>query len=432
MWYNKIVKRLAILTITSLIAIGTVGSVAAYAEENQTIYPQDGEFIKPLVFSSLVDYAAYGDKFAFAENSEDGSHISFYENGELSVYDYDKKINRIDCSDGVFYCSDEGGSVYVLPEMSDSDYIFGVADADITTDSYIYYFDDNGALTVINKSTKVSETLEGYYCLKQYDGVVYAVCDNALYSFSGEIPEPVSPEYTDFSSTETILTGQTAEALKNYALTFVTVNSGAYMTEIDLTSTDGEYFSVKNTIAAQEDTTALLLCYTGNAAVVAVGDVSYITLASSVTEAQINCYAPSEFNYATVTGNKIYASPYVITGTAALSDAVGMIVSVRNKLTLENVLGSIYYEVEYSENGEIKVGYIADGFLTEYIIEDNKEPTEIPDPEYSEENNIRNVLLILAVIILVLIALGYLTYVGTSGKNKKGGKDKKADGETEQ
>ena len=97
-----------------------------------------------------------------------------------------------------------------------------------------------------------------------------------------------------------------------------------------------------------------------------------------------------------------------------------MIVSVLNKLEYDGVLGSAFYEVMYmTEDKTTHVGYVADGFLTEYIIEDNNDPNIIPDPGHSEKNNTKTVVLILIVVILVLIAVGYLLYIATSDKRKK-------------
>ena len=131
-----------------------------------------------------------------------------------------------------------------------------------------------------------------------------------------------------------------------------------------------------------------------------------------------------EFENATIIGNKIYASPYVIIGTSSFDNAAGSIVSVLNKLEYEGVLGSAYYEVLYMTENGTKVGYVADGFLTEYIIEDNKKPSVTPDPDHSEKDNVKTVLLVLAVVVLVLVAVGYIAHIGLSDKRKKQAKEK--------
>jgi hypothetical protein len=75
--------------------------------------------------------------------------------------------------------------------------------------------------------------------------------------------------------------------------------------------------------------------------------------------------------------------------------------------------------VEYTDGDTTKTGYVAKGFLTEYIFEDNEEPTEVPDKNYSESNDVKTVLLVLGVVILVLIAVAYIGFVITRQKNRE-------------
>ena len=145
-------------------------------------------------------------------------------------------------------------------------------------------------------------------------------------------------------------------------------------------------------------------------------------------ETIVECRKEPEFANATIIGNRIYASPFTVIGNTLLPNATGTIVKVKSKIEYAGVLNSAYYEVEYkTDGGELKTGYVAAGFLTEYIIEDNQEPTEVPDPEHSEKTQVTTVLLILAVVVLVLIALGYVVYTTTSSKKKKGKKEKLAE-----
>lgn len=414
---------------TSLLAglLAAGGGTAAFAAEaSDTIYPQDTDFIKPLTFAALTDYAVNGEDYAFAENKT----VSVYQNKNLTVYAFEEKIAKLDCREEVYYCTTESGQAYSFtfesaPEKTE--YAIPEAGTSIDVGNFNY--------RVFMSSLKISDYLtdeitsyDGDYTeLKEYGGKVYAICENSLYSFAGTERTLIELEYIDYSSTSSIKVGNTADELKeNYTLRFVTVQSGAFMTKIDLAELDGEYFAAGDTVTAKEDTVALLLCYASDeAAIIAIGDQSYITRKDKTALADVKCAAAPEFGNATITGNRIYASPYVIAGTTTLPNAAGTIVKVTKKLQLANVLGSAFYEVEYTVDGETRMGYVADGFLTEFIIEDNKEPNVVTDPEYSEKNDVKTVLLVLAVVTLVLIAVGYLAYVGTADKSKKRNKKQK-------
>jgi len=404
-----------------------------------TYYPDDSDFTKKLTFSPLSDYAVDGGKYAFLVHSESGDGIQVFENGQLNdengddkvfengqlkEYDPECDVDALDYSEGTLYYSSEG-KVYSLPDYKESEHTITASESEITCGNYLYYFDADGALTVFDKQEKTAETFDGKFSnMKKFGETVYAVRENCLYEFTGKTYKLLKFTYSNYDATHAIPIGQTKEALQNYTLKFVTIHSGAHITEIDLSKLDGDNFVASETTTAKEDTLALLLCYTGNAAIVAVGDKSYITNKNSAEETQTDCYIEPEFTKATVIGNRIYCSPFVISGTTALFPATGEVVTILHRVEHPS-LGSAFYEVEYNvtdENGEVvgtKTGYVTDGFLRKEIIEDNKVPTEVPDPSYSEKNDVRKVILILMVVILVLAAAGYLTYAATSGKRKK-------------
>ena len=420
MWYNFIVKRfLAVLT-TLILSGAALSGVTAYAEvtEEETRYPQDSDFIKSFTFNNLTDYSVGEGRYAFAEEK----NVYVCDGDDRSVYSFENEIVGLDCSEGVFYCSD-GQSVYSLPDKEISEYTLTAFSGTIEAGNFDYKLID-GTLKVADWSGGVVATLEGKFSnLKKYEGVVYAQSGNEVYKLTGSNAEPLDLSYADYSATSQIYVGNCADKLKNYSsLEFVEIDAGTYMTSVDLTSLDDDYFVTESTVRTKEKTTALLLCRTGNSAIVAVKDTSYILLGNKAKtpEKKISCFVDAEFDNATITGDRIYASPYVIIGTSALANASGTIVNVTRKLVLEDVLGSSFYEVQYqTESGSIKTGYVADGFLTEYIIEDNKPPAIVDDPDYSEENNTKTVLIVLAVVVLILAAVGYLAYVGTADKRKK-------------
>lgn len=401
--YNLTVKRIAILTISLLLAITASGGAAAFAAQSETKYPQKSEFIKPLEFTSLADYAVEDDKYTFLQ----GDKVYLFENGELTTDDFDSEI-----------------------------YKFNPSRQEITSGNYLYYFDDDGALTVFNKSSKQFTTFEENYSdLKIYGEIVYAVSENVLYSFPDGEPQKINLDYYDYSLTQKISVGNTADVLKNgYTLKFVDIAEGSYMTQVDLTTLDGAQFDASETVKTEKKITALLLCFTGNAAVIALGEKSYILHSDDVGEnTSVKYTFTPEFKAATILGDDIYSAPYVFT-PPALSGAMNKVVEVESKIDCSDVLDFVFYKVKYTEaDGAEKYGYVTSGLLSGiYITADNKDPSEITDPKYSEETDTKTILLILAVVVLILAAIGYLAHVGTSGRNKKSKKGKKSSKKVEE
>jgi hypothetical protein len=389
--------------------------MSAHAE-GATVYPEDDEFTKTLTFSALSDYAVDGNRYAFAE----GNQIFVCENATLESYTLSDTVLSLDTDGGEFFYSTKSGT-YKLFDNSVCEHEFQYT-TDTTLSGFNYYFDDDGLLTIYNKANKSAQTLEGTFSnLKVYSQTIYAMSDNVLYSFDGFEKSAVVLQYADYTATVDIFSGTIKDGLKDYKLTFVTLDAGTYVTEINLKNIGDTINSdgTAKTLKTSEKQTALLLCYSGNAAVISVGDTSYITLKSKVKESTFAYADDCEYSYATVTSNRIYASPFVVDGTAALDNAQGLTVKVKNKLSYENVLGYTFYEVEYTDGDTTKTGYVAKGFLTEYIFEDNEEPTEVPDKNYSESNDVKTVLLVLGVVILVLIAVAYIGFVITRQKNRE-------------
>ncbi len=416
-------KRLALITISLVLAIGAAFAASApvYAESETQYNPE--EFVKTLVFTSLTDYAVSGQTYAFAE----GNKLYVYSEGKLVSYTHTSGITALDAADGVFYYKDINGGVFSLPDMQPASHEFKTLGDGILSGSYLYFIKE-GILKVSDTLNETFEPLKGYSNPKEYGGKVYAVKNNELHVLSGATGEKIDDMvYTQFPADGTILTGNTASALKeNYALKFVTVKKDSFITEVDLSSLDGEFLKTGETVTVAEDFDALLLCRTGNAAVIANGDKSYLAKIPVEDEKDVSCFKTPAFEEATVTGSAIYASPFVVKGTSVINNAAGMPVKILHRLELEGVLGASFYEVKYTVDGQEHTGYVTAGLVTEYLFGENKEPTAVPDPAYSEKNNVKTVVLVLVVVILVLAAAGYLTYVGTNGKLKK--KNKKNSG----
>lgn len=410
------VKRLLALTIPILLCVGASGRLAAYAE-TETLYPDDSDFITTLTFTSLTDFAVGDGGYAFAE----GDTVYIYKDGELASYNHGAYITNVDYDGGFIFADADGcytlGSNYESADKLEETHEFSVYTTYVNPADESVYKVNGGYLQYCANEENTFTNVEGLgevVSFKLYGSAIYTVSNNRLYRVSGPTSQEIVPEYSDYSVTTGISTGNAAEALLDYSLTFVTIDNGAYITAVDLSELSDSFNpdGSSPTLKTNETVTALLLCYTGNAAIVAIGYDAYITLKSHTHEVPFSYDDDKDYETATVVGDRIYASPFVASATVVL-DAAGTTVEVINKLS-SDVLGCVFYEVRYGEN----VGYVAEGFLTAYIFEDNREPTEVPDKNYSEEDNVRTVLLIFAVVVLVMVAVGYVVFVITSDRRR--------------
>ncbi len=418
-----IVKKLATFTTAALLAVSLMGGGAsANAADGGTIYPEDEKFIKVLAFDSLGDYAVDGEKYAFA----DGKSVKVYENGEYFEYAFGDAVTKVDISEGEIFAQC-GEKTYTVLSQTEAEHAFPVAPYPVTCGNFVYSFDKNGGLVAYDMGEVATYQLgTGFENLKTYNDRVFAVNDNSLYELNGSEKNQISLEYADYSETSQIYIGQASVALKTYRpANFVQIAEGAFMTAVDLETVSGQYFVPLKTVRAKENTTALLLCYTGNAAVVSIGESSYILLKSKTSETEIEYSTEKPFETAQMTNNMIYASPFVTGGTACYNSAMSMVVTVLARLECADVLDTPFYEVEYEVAGMKARGYVTEGFLTPYIAEDNKKPEEVRDPEYSENSDTKTILIIFAVVVLVLAVLAYVVHLSSNKKNKKNKKKDK-------
>ena len=414
-------KRLALLTVPLLAAISMAGGIAAGAATGETEYPEDADFTRTLTLTSLNDYAIEDGLYAFA----DGEHVKVYNDGNYDEYGIGAKVAGVEIKDGVVYYG-YGDKAYSLPDKVECEHSFTQKSETIILKNFHYYFRD-GALKVFDESSEKVATYEGYSLLKEYGGKAYAVKDNVVYEFTGTAATEVALEYEVKPENVEITIGKAADKLKTYdSVKFVNIAAGSYLTEVDLEKLDGQHFVPLDIVKTEEKNTALLLCYSGNAAIVAIKDRAYAVLKNKVEETKIEYTTHNPYTTAQMTGMNIYASPFVVSGTVANSNALTITVNVLNRIENE-LLESVFYEVEYGE--EKLKGYVAEGFLTGEIRGDNKTPNLETDPNFSDNSDTKTILIILAVIILVLAALAYILYV--SGKGKKKDKNKKEDEKTE-
>lgn len=451
-------KRLALLTIPAIaaLAIGSSTAISALA----AVYPEsDDDFIRPLTFSSLTDYSIEDELFAFA----DGNSVKLYEDGKYGEYPFKAKVAAVDIAvekvdkteKTVIYCLSGGMTYYydtesdVFTPFEEGTHNFDGLQTQVTLPGYFYTIDSEG-LTVFDSSTKEHITLTGeFFNLKTYGGKAYAICGNTLYSFTGTAKKALDDlEYMIDASDVEIAVGQQAKTeLKtfktyhsdspdsDYHAQFVTITEGAVMIEIDLESDlesvpDDGHFTSKDIIKAAPNCSALFLCKTGDFAIVSILDKAYAVLSKNTDPSSLTHTGETPYNAAQIQGGNIYASPFMAGGTVTYSRASGITVEVVAKIQFEGVLDRVFYQVRYESAGETIEGFVAEELLKMEVREDNKPSTFVPDPETSEKNDTKKILIIFAVVVLVLAALAYVLHVTTKGKLK--GKKKKEKTEDEE
>lgn len=427
-------KKLAVLTISLLTAVLTLAGSVAFADEDHgiTFYPES--FTKKLEFSALTDYAIGDTSYGFAE----GGTIKIVENETLASYSFDFKVTALDYADGVYYYKDGNGNGFSLPDNESANHSFDVP-AEFSLDNYNYYINDFG-LNIIDKNKPSNEQeppLADYSNLKQYGNNVYAVCGNTVYVLNGTQTKAITIDYIDYSDAKEIFIGGTLSALNNLDINSVKVatirdftadGSPVYITEIDLDGLSDTYFRTKETYCIGEKnapaagTNALLLCESGNSYIVAIGSITYI-MAKSGADVHAEAVLSPSYNSATLSvGGSAYTYylPFINANTQSYSLTTGKNVTVIGMADKSSFpyLSYNFYIISYTEGEETVIGYVPEGYLSEFTFID-KEPQTTVDPEYSEDDLVKTVVLILIVIALVLIALGYLIYVGTSDKKKK-------------
>ena len=130
----------------------------------------------------------------------------------------------------------------------------------------------------------------------------------------------------------------------------------------------------------------------------------------------------------TVAEGFVYSAPFVCAKKQVREIKSGDKLGVKGEIKKEvcTELVRDFYKVSWTdESGAEQTGYVPFGYVSLFTISEDP-PVETPDPDYTQENSIRPVVLILLVVVLVLAALGYLVFVGTANKAKKT-KNKKND-----
>lgn len=435
-------KKQIAITISSVLTAAALlcpYGLTAFADETtaetSTVYPETFEA------GIITDYAVGGENFAFSTDKKiavfGGELPVYYELGvEISALDYNK--------DGGYFCyKTTGGIVYDL-NGNTIQYEIKATKLPVTPDGSGYSYTLQDGNIKIWDGTEY--TIEGDFSnLKVYGNIVYAMNGNTLNKITPpQTAEPLCYEIADFSPSAEIAVGKTVEALDNYNLGkphFTALENGEYLTEVKL---DGEnfdktkikaedFFKVGRTFKVGEENgftanmSALVLCETGNAHIITLGDKYYLKLAKTAVARE---FSDPEFVTAqiNVPSDYIYSSPNLGDAVKLRKVSWGESVKISGKLlkSASPELPCDFYKIALTdangnvlkdENGAEITGYAPCSFVFEKKQTDTDGKTEDPSP--STDNNVKTVVLVLIVVVLVLIALGYITFVFTSDKKRK-------------
>jgi cell division protein FtsL len=400
----------------------SINATAAYAETQ--VYPEN--FKNTLTFSSLTDYAVNGDNYAFAEGTSLSILTVSSDDSTLTTYDCGFEIKRLEYEGDNLYLSDAEQNSYLYSgSTSKVSYTFQEKQTRVEVDGYLYFF-GNGSLCWLNDQGDMDTFGEGYTNLKLCGDKAYIVKDNVLYNLNANQVTPVSLEYTDFSAASTIEIGDIAAKLKgNYSTSTVTVESGAYCTQIDLDEVGGTYFKAIKTVRLSGVKSALLLTNIGNASIIIMNDGdecnSYITLTSSLTP---TAYKTAECDITkayTLMQTGIYSAPFISEATkiASLPQAAELEVTAKFSLTF---MDFDYYQVSYTDaDGQKVSGYVAANLLSQYSFSSEQGEDEVIKGDFDYTNVTEKVILVLLIVCLVIVAIAFLTITGTrnSKRSKK-------------
>ena len=330
-------------------------------------------------------------------------------------------------ADEIIYADGEvAASSSALPPESD-----GI----ITNGSLAYSIRSDGMLSVTDMADFAEGLPEGRYSsLKLAGGKVYALLDGGLCAIEGSEIDDISVvrftfRYTDVSQEHTIAVGDSAALLKaGTAVCRATVPAGQYVTAIDLSRLDGQYFIVDedaspSTRPAETDTEALVLCTTGNADIIAIGNDTYITRSlGEKTEYGLSAppFENAQLNYPA----GMYSMPCMNEATQLLRLEPGEKVKVEGMISAVEggALIADFCKVTYTaDDGTSVTGYIAEDFLTVYNFtgEDGQFSDPTPPDDYSEDDVVLTVVLVIVIVVLVIACVAYLAYASGANRRQK-------------
>ena len=452
---------LCTLAVTAGVALFGAPSVAS-AATSSTKYPNIFTETVNDNFDGLKDFATDGNSYAFA----DSNGITVVKNGERTQYEV-SKVEALDCKDGVYYYKSKD-STYSLPADGEGSPELSLFNDFYKNDSHVQIYDGGKVLCeykihIDGKCYYLAENALNFEpiensntCtkLKVYNNTVYALIETdtlndngnnlTVKKLGGKADEDINPTYIDFKGVMGIELGTIKSSLLNYNLSsphFSKLESGSYYTQIDIENLSGKYFKLGDNGSAEEstaeikdklyytfkcgdedaispDTELLVLGESGNATVFTYDDKCYITL-KLTTEDDIGL-EPAEYNALINAPDWIYSSPYPCNATKTVELTAHDTVKVTGKVE-SKISGRQFYQVQFYKGDDQVTGYVLESFLSSYPETehpDDKNFGTIVDPEYSDDDLVKIVVLLLIVIVLVLIGLTYITYILTSKKRK--------------
>lgn len=435
-WYNKIVKKFIAITTICAAMLCTGTYITASAENTEGITIPDS-FSVEMTFDSVTDYAVGNGEYAFASgkniyvytvNASESSGYN-YVNGEVDVYEHTSAILALEYKDGKLYFSDGATYLYSDGTATAADFEFSsYSESDIPYDGDYWYYINGNDLAIYNRVTYESTPYSDatYSKLKYINSCYYVLKNNTLCALSGGILSVTSFSYEDYENIEKIATNGTAQALgESKNVQVASVAAGSCIIRVDEDYLDGDYFTFleSNKInIIDESITAQVLYYPdgGNAALIAVGTKTYLTLKDNLTVSNYSAAAVSSQSYYLLDGASVYVIPYANEFTTIAQAEKDAVVTVSAYVS-DDEFDYNYYKVEYTDaNGETVSGYIIANLLTPYTFDnDNGESQTVSGGDQSEENDIFTITLVMVIVVLVLIAVGYLTFVATSDKKKR-------------
>lgn len=441
----------AALALTCYAGIGT--EYAAAESSADTVYP---DFVSTLDEGGFSAYAVGDGSFAFARDtrlyiyeggvlspSEQGSGY-IYEGGVMDApegqtcaYEHSTAITGLGYIEGKVAFSD-GTDTYIYADgevAASSSALPPESDGIITNGSLAYSIRSDGMLSVTDMTDFAEGLPEGRYSsLKLAGGKVYALLDGGLCAIEGSEIDDISVvrftfRYTDVSQEHTIAVGDSAALLKaGTAVCRATVPAGQYVTAIDLSRLDGQYFIVDedaspSTRPAETDTEALVLCTTGNADIIAIGNETYITRSlGEKTEYGLSAppFENAQLNYPA----GMYSMPCMNEATQLLRLDPGEKVKVEGMISAVEggALIADFCKVTYTaDDGTSVTGYIAEDFLTVYNFtgEDGQFSDPTPPDDYSEDDVVLTVVLVIVIVVLVIACVAYLAYASGANRRQK-------------
>ncbi len=462
------VKKYAFVTtllISAVLAASVLPGVAAFADDNasdETYYPVAVEHT--LTFTDLTGYAIEDSNSIYADDGK----VIILEGDTIIRTAETYTIEAVDVQDGVFYKQ--------LQEKADSDPVSYKYTADewvvetehdytprdytlletgytfVTRSDYRYtYHTSADGLTIVDLNSGITDgqTIAGYSLLTYYDGIVYAVSNNVLYTFDGETPTAKDIiYYKDYEETSTILVGTSLEkiaataysSLQKVTVSASTSSTPVYMTEISLSEfntdettskkyfKDGTTFEVTSSSEIKGGDELLLLCEVGNAYIVSYGTQAYIMAQTGGTVSSIAVDTEAEEVGKDATAVEefgAYYVPFIAEGTHSFDVEVPAdsndnitypIVGIIKQETYP-FLAHDFYVVQKGEDDSAEYAFVPTGCLTLYTYTPESPGTTV-DPDASDTTLVKTVVLSLLLVIVILAIIGLLVFVATGRKYK--------------